>query len=165
MSGMGIERQKLSPEEHIATRNSKQMRNSMGFYPTSKGSAEQWDFYVCVNVEVNKWLKANKVSGKNARESYGLIFDGVQAISDELWKEGVQPELVPTRGACESLVYSTLLATMGSYDAYLTKTSARSNEQHTSTNMPAGGGGSSGSGGSGSGAFGGQGKKRAASYK
>lgn len=116
------DKQKLAPEEHIATRNAKQMRNSMGFYPTSKGSQQEWDFYVRVNVEVNKWLKGNKVSGKNARESFGFIFDGVQSITEELWREGLLPDLVPTRGSCETLVYSTLLATMGSYDAYLTKT-------------------------------------------
>jgi hypothetical protein len=125
---MSGDRSKVAPEEHVAMRNSKQIRNSMGFYPTTKGDAREWDFYVSINIEVNKWLKANKISGKNARESYGFIFDGVQAITDELWKEDVLPSLVPTRGSCESMVWASLLATMGSYDAYLTKTSRESKE-------------------------------------
>jgi len=111
----------MSSEEHIASRNSSHMRNSMGFFPTTKNNNAEWDFFVLLNGKVNDFLKRDKISGKNARESYEVIHDAVQSIVDEVYSEGSVPELVPSRGACVTMVYSSLLSTMGTYDAYLTK--------------------------------------------
>jgi hypothetical protein len=115
--------ERMSNEEHIASRNSSHMRNTMGFFPTTKNAQAEWDFFVNLNVRVNDYLKKQRISGKNARESYDSMYEGVQNIVDDLYDVNVLPELLPTRGSCVSLVYSSLLSTMGSYDAYLTRQS------------------------------------------
>jgi hypothetical protein len=97
--------------KHSGRRNAQHMRNSLGFYPCEKVDAE---FFDDLNLRAVQWLSEQKVNGRNAREKFAEI--GLFAESEADW--------IKSRGhsdninACYTLAFATVLAAMGSFEAY-----------------------------------------------
>jgi hypothetical protein len=104
------------------------MRDHLGFYPTNGKNDAEWKVYSSSVTKVTDWLKANHITGGNARSSFQDINDWVVFQAKELFNETAEDEsmqkLLPTLGACESFLYSLVYSVIGSYDSYRKKASS-----------------------------------------
>lgn len=113
-----------------AQRTSKYMRQHMGFYPTSgkhvAGSDVEWSLFVDVNTHVTRWLRAQGVTGANARHKLSEINKFALHEAHELWLhvkfDKALASLLPDQGACDAYVFAVIYAVMGSYNAFVSRT-------------------------------------------
>lgn len=106
----------LTAKELSAQRNSKHMRNALGFYPFAAKDAEGsgWE---STNARAVEWLRESKISGRNAREKYGEIAAFAEILAAEEWAH----KSLPSLEACRGLAFATLFAAMGSFEAFLSR--------------------------------------------
>lgn len=129
-------------ENLAAQRTSKYMRQHMGFYPTSGKAAAasdvEWSLFVDVNTHVTRWLRAQGVTGANARHKLSEINKFALHEAHELWLhvkfDKQLATLLPDQGACDAYVFAVIYAVMGSYNAFV----ARSRYSRPAAPAPAG---------------------------
>jgi hypothetical protein len=116
-------------ETLAAQRTSKYMRQHMGFYPTSGKSAAasdvEWSLFVDVNTHVTRWLRAQGVTGANARHKLSDVNKFALHEAHELWLhvkfDKQLASLLPDQGACDAYVFAVIYAVMGSYNAFVSR--------------------------------------------
>ena len=109
--------------EMQAKRASSDMRSLMGFYPTNKGNASEWNVFVRLVDNVIRFLKKEGIFGGNIRgDNLTKIADFSSDESHKIWsfarENNLLKNLYPTRQSVDAHVFATMYTVMGAYDKY-----------------------------------------------